>query len=73
VFHLSLLGNRIYYSKGEGPGLSVEALCLNTAADLPDGDSIVRVRVSLRLAVYRQSVHLGDKPLETHDKQYLFS
>jgi hypothetical protein len=30
-----------------------------------------RVRVTLRLAVYRQSV-LGDKPLETHD-QYFFS
>jgi hypothetical protein len=27
----------------------------------------VRVRVTLRLAVYRQSAHLGDKPLETHD------
>jgi hypothetical protein len=27
----------------------------------------VRVRVTLRLAVYRQSVRLGDKPLETHD------
>jgi hypothetical protein len=32
----------------------------------------VRVRVTLRLAVYRQSVRLGDKPLETHDK-YFFS
>jgi hypothetical protein len=31
----------------------------------------VRVRVTLRLTVYRQSVHLGDKPLETHD-QYFF-
>jgi hypothetical protein len=27
----------------------------------------VRVSVTLRLAVYRQSVHLGDKPHETHD------
>jgi hypothetical protein len=31
----------------------------------------VRVRVTLRLAVYRQSVRLGAKPLETYD-QYLF-
>jgi hypothetical protein len=30
----------------------------------------VRVRVNLRLAVYRQSVGLGDKPLETHDQQF---
>jgi hypothetical protein len=27
----------------------------------------VRVRVTLRLTVYRQSVRLGDKPLDTHD------
>jgi hypothetical protein len=28
------------------------------------------VRVTLRLAVYRQSVRLGDKPLETHDQNF---
>jgi hypothetical protein len=28
----------------------------------------VRVKVTLLLAVYRQSVCLGDKPLETHDQ-----
>jgi hypothetical protein len=28
----------------------------------------VAVRVTLRLAVYRHSVRLGDKPLETHDQ-----
>jgi hypothetical protein len=33
----------------------------------------VRVRVTLRWAVYRQSVRLGDKPLETHDTVILFS
>jgi hypothetical protein len=32
----------------------------------------VRVRVTLRLAVYRQSVRLGDKPLEIHDQQFFF-
>jgi hypothetical protein len=31
-----------------------------------------RVRVTLRLAVYHQSVCLGDKPLETHDQQLFF-
>jgi hypothetical protein len=31
-----------------------------------------RVRVTLRLVVYRQSVCLGDKPLETHDQQFYF-
>jgi hypothetical protein len=30
--------------------------------------SIIRVRVTLRLVVYRQSVRLSDKPLETHDQ-----
>jgi hypothetical protein len=33
----------------------------------------VRVRVTLRLAVYRQPVRLGDKPLETHDRVILFT
>jgi hypothetical protein len=28
----------------------------------------VKVKVNLRLAVYHQSVHLGVKPLETHDQ-----
>jgi hypothetical protein len=32
----------------------------------------VRVRVSLRLAVYRQSVRLGDKPLETTTSNIIF-
>jgi hypothetical protein len=39
----------------------------------PKPESLVRVRVTLRLAVYRQSVHLGVKPLETHDTVILFS
>jgi hypothetical protein len=30
----------------------------------------IRVRVTLRLVVYTQSVLLGDKPLETHDQQF---
>jgi hypothetical protein len=34
---------------------------------------ILTVRVTLRLAVYRQSVHLGVKPLETHDQRFFFS
>jgi hypothetical protein len=32
----------------------------------------VRIRVTLRLAVYRQSVRLGYKPLETHDQHFSF-
>jgi hypothetical protein len=32
----------------------------------------VRVEVSLRLAVYRQSVRLGVKPLETYDQRSFF-
>jgi hypothetical protein len=28
----------------------------------------VKVKVTLRLAVYRQSIHLGVKPVETHDQ-----
>jgi hypothetical protein len=33
---------------------------------------VVRVRVNLRLAVYSQSVRLGDKPLETHGQYFFF-
>jgi hypothetical protein len=32
----------------------------------------VRVRVTLQLAVYHQSVHLGTKPFETHNQYFLF-
>jgi hypothetical protein len=32
----------------------------------------VRVRVTLRLAVYRQSLRLGAEPLETHNQQFYF-
>jgi hypothetical protein len=32
-----------------------------------------RVRVALRLAVYRQSVYLRAKPLETHDQYFFFN
>jgi hypothetical protein len=32
----------------------------------------VKVKVTLRLAVYCQSVRLGDKPLETHDQRFFF-
>jgi hypothetical protein len=38
-----------------------------------EGSPVVRVRVTLRLAVYRKSVHLGAKPLESHDQKYFFA
>jgi hypothetical protein len=33
---------------------------------------VLRVRITLRLAVYRKSVRLGDKSLETHDQYFCF-
>jgi hypothetical protein len=33
----------------------------------------VKVKVTLKLAVYRQSVRLGAKPLETHDQRLFFN
>jgi hypothetical protein len=33
---------------------------------------LTRFRVTLRLAVYRQSVRLGDKFLETHEQNFIF-
>jgi hypothetical protein len=32
----------------------------------------VKVKVTLRLVVYRQTVRLGVKPLESHDKRFFF-
>jgi hypothetical protein len=32
----------------------------------------VKVKVTLRLAVYRQSVRLGVKSLKTHDQRFFF-
>jgi hypothetical protein len=32
-----------------------------------------KVKVTLQLAVYRQSVRLGVKPLETHDQNSFFN
>jgi hypothetical protein len=51
-----------YDSQGYGGGIRTR---------LHAGNS-TRVRVTLRLAVYRQSVRLGDKPLETHDSNFIF-
>jgi hypothetical protein len=33
----------------------------------------IKVRITLRLAAYRLSVHLGVRPLETHDQRFFFS
>jgi hypothetical protein len=40
---------------------------------LPPTLKRVRVRVTLRLAVYRQSVHLGAKPLVAQDQSFFFN
>jgi hypothetical protein len=39
---------------------------------LKNSYNLDRVRVTLRLAVYLQSIRLGDKPFETHDEQFYF-
>jgi hypothetical protein len=33
----------------------------------------IKVKVTLRLAVYRQSIRLGIKPLETHDQRFFLT
>jgi hypothetical protein len=38
--------------------------------DLLSSDPLVKVKVTLRLAVCRQSVRLGVKPIETHDQRF---
>jgi hypothetical protein len=49
-----------YDSQGYGGGIRIS---LHTGFKVK-----VKVKVTLRLAVYRRSVHLGVKPLETHDQ-----
>jgi hypothetical protein len=46
---------------------------LNVLIGIMRGRFFVRVGVTLRLTVYRQSVRLGAKPLESHDQQFFFS
>jgi hypothetical protein len=49
----------------DDPGsLQLTASCLTTQT---------RNQSYFKMAVYRQLVRLGDKPLEFHDQQYLFS
>jgi hypothetical protein len=43
-----------------------------TSLDRKFCEELVRVRATLRLAVYRQSVRLSAKPLEVHDQIYIF-
>jgi hypothetical protein len=35
--------------------------------------ALIKVRVTLRLAVYRQSVRLGVRPLQTHDQRFFIT
>jgi hypothetical protein len=51
-----------YESQGNGGGIQHR---LHTGKRVK-----VKVRLTLRLAVYRQSVCLGVKPLETHDQRF---
>jgi hypothetical protein len=40
---------------------------------LDEHETVVKVKVTLRLAVYRQSVRLGAKPLEDQDQSFFFT
>jgi hypothetical protein len=50
--------------------LHLEDLCLPWKFN---GLLKIKVRVTLRLAVYRQSVSLGAKPLDTQDQRFFFN
>jgi hypothetical protein len=43
-------------------------LLLSTTHGFSATTDSMRDRVTLRLAAYRQSIRLGDKPVETHDQ-----
>jgi hypothetical protein len=55
------------------PFLSYQLLTShNYKSQLTQKQLKAKVKVALRLAVYRQSVRLGVKPLETHDQRCFF-
>jgi hypothetical protein len=39
----------------------------------PSAETEVKVKVTLRLVIYRQSVRLGVKHLETHDQRFFLN
>jgi hypothetical protein len=54
-----------YDSQGYGEGIGLR---LHTG--LTENQLKFKVRVTLRLTVYSQSVRLGVKPLQTHDQRF---
>jgi hypothetical protein len=50
---------------------SIKPLSLPSKS-LPVHHSSIKVKVTLRLAVYRQSVRLGAKPLEAQDQRFFY-
>jgi hypothetical protein len=54
-------------SRLSSTGMTVKILYIPFFSTCNHNDSLERERVTLRPTIYRQSVHLGDKPLETHD------
>jgi hypothetical protein len=56
-----------YNSQGYGGGIQTRT---HTRLSV---DLKVKVQVTLRLAIYRQSISIGARPLETHNKRFNFS
>jgi hypothetical protein len=62
---------RLLYSGDSSPSRS-QVISSQPPVQISSQLQWVRVRVTLQLAAYRQSVRLGDNPFETHN-QYFFS
>jgi hypothetical protein len=68
----------VFTSRFLATALTVEILQLHELKSTLNGDSIptelfFRVRVTLRLAVYHQSIRFGNQPLGTHDQISFFN
>jgi hypothetical protein len=59
-----LIGNEFLGSLGP---YQISVMLLNALSKF-----IVNVKFTLRLAVYSQTVRLGDRSLETHEERFLF-
>jgi hypothetical protein len=64
--------NIIVYVRKVGSCMQIADRCAPWKISSGAENPVFKVNVTLRLAVYRQSVRLGVKPLESHDQIFFF-
>jgi hypothetical protein len=67
LFNVDLRAEKMCYTESCFDGIARDMNILQFQIMFPFSP-LKKCSVTLRLAIYRQSVRLGDKPLETHDQ-----